>query len=182
MSTLPMPSATPAPHTAPAPREPVRPLTWLLLALIIAGAVAASLYWVQTNIVLVGRDSAGHLEQSLLVGRALGAGGLQGIFRALTLDDYRPPALYLATQIPYALFGATQDSAQATNVVLLALILLLTFLLARRVLPQGWSLVATLITALLPMMAAMSRLYYMENLLTAALLANLLALLESRGF
>jgi hypothetical protein len=162
--------------------QPIALRTWLILALIIASSVAASLYWVQTNVLLVGRDSAGHLEQSVLVGQALHEGGLQGIFRALTLDDYRPPALYLATQIPYALAGATQDSAQWTNIALLAVILLLTFLLARRVMADGWALLATGMTALLPMVAAMSRLYYMENLLTAALLGNLLALFASDGF
>ncbi len=180
-----LPSPTSAPNFAAPPqreREATSPLVWLLLALIIAGAVAASLAWVQTNVVLVGRDSAGHLEQSVLVREALLQGGPQGLFRAITLDDYRPPALYLATQLPYALLGVTQDTAQYTNVALLALILLLTFLLARRVLADGWALLATLLVALLPMVAAMSRLYYMENLLTAALLGNLLALLQSDGF
>lgn len=173
-----MSNATSAPPT----KTPIHPTTWLWLALIIALAVAGSLWWVAQNIVLVGRDSAGHLEQSVLVQQALAQGGAQGLFRAITLDDYRPPALYLLTQVSYALFGQGMDSAQYTNIALLALILLLTFFLARRVLSDGWALIATALTALLPMVAAMTRLYYMENLLTVAVLLNLLALLYSNGF
>lgn len=166
--------------------HPVRAITWLWLALIIGVAVAGSLWWVQQNVLLVGRDSAGHLEQSVLVQQALAGGGsgnvVQNLFRAVTLDDYRPPALYLLTQIAYAIFGQSMDAAQYTNIALLAFLLLLTFLLARTVLSDGWALVATALTALLPMVAAMSRLYYMENLLTVAVVLNLLALLKSDGF
>jgi len=169
----------------------IRATTWLWLALIVGVAVVGSLWWVQQNVLLVGRDSAGHLEQSVLVQQALagnvnigqGPGNVvQRLFRAVTLDDYRPPALYLLTQIPYAIFGQSMDAAQSTNIALLALLLLLTFLLARTMLSDGWALAATALTALLPMIAAMSRLYYMENLLTVAILFNLLALLKSDGF
>ncbi len=152
------------------------------LALIIAGAAAGSLYWVNRNVVLVGRDAAGHLEQSLFVARALAQGLPQGLFQAITLDEYRPPALYLLTQPFYWAGGRSMDVAQLPNILLLAVILLLTFVLARRVLSDGLALFAVLLLSLLPMLAAMSRFYYMENLLTAALLVALWALLNSHGF
>lgn len=168
-----------------APRR-VSLATALWLALIVLLAVAGSLWWVDQNVLLVGRDSAGHLEQSVLVQQALAGDEttplLQRVFRAITLDDYRPPALYLLTQFSYALFGPSMDAAQYTNIALLALLLVLTFFLARTVLADRWALVATALTALLPMVASMSRLYYMENLLTVAVLLNLLALLKSDGF
>ena len=81
---------------------------------------------------LVGRDSAGHLEQSILVGRELLPFRAASLFSALTLDDYRPPGLYLATQPFYWLFGTSMDAAQLPNIMLLAAIVVLTFFLARR--------------------------------------------------
>lgn len=161
-----------------------RPKPWVLLCLllIVVAALAGSIYWTATNVVLVGRDSAGHLEQSLFVGEALARGLPQGLFEAITLDDYRPPALYLLTQPAYWVLGRSMDAAQAPNLLLLAVILLLTFVLARRVLSDALALLAVLLLALLPMVAAMTRFYYMENLLTAALLLGLWALLNSTGF
>ena len=157
-------------------------ITYAALAAIVLVAVLASLQWVQVNVVLVGRDSAGHLEQSVNTAKALGQMTPQGVFEAITLDDYRPPALYLLTQPFYWLFGRSMDAAQLTNIVMLALILLLAFVLARRTLGDGGALFAALLLSLLPMMAAMTRLYYMENVLTAALLLALWALFRSEGF
>lgn len=165
----------------PAKRKPP-PWALACLALIVIGAIAGSLYWVNRNIVLVGRDSAGHLEQSLFVANALSSGFPQGLFQAVTLDDYRPPALYLVTQPFYWLGGRSMDVAQLPNILLLAVVLILTYALARRSLGEAYALFAVLLLALLPMPAAMSRFYYMENLLTAALLAGLWALLNSQGF
>ena len=114
---------------------------WACLLLIILGALAGSLYWTAVNVVLVGRDSAGHLEQSLFVADALADAGIarlpQGLFQAITLDDYRPPALYLLTQPFYLLGGRSMDVAQLPNILLLAAILLLTLVLARRVLSDA---------------------------------------------
>ena len=67
---MPEPALT-ALTASPTEQRPMRASTWLWLALIIALAVAGSLWWVQQNVVLVGRDSAGHLEQSVLVQQAL---------------------------------------------------------------------------------------------------------------
>jgi hypothetical protein len=170
-------------HVAPpAPRLP-QPLVYLLLTLIIALFVAGSLAWIRQNITLVGRDAAGHLERSVVAADALTTPGVRGLFAALTLtDDYRPPLLYLLSVPFYWLFGPGMDSALFVNVALLALLLALTFPLARPVLGDGWALVAVLLVGLLPMIAAMSRLYYMENLLTTLLLLNVLALLRGQGF
>lgn len=155
---------------------------WIVLAAIIAFNLWAALRWTQVNVVLVGRDSAGHLEQSLNTADALAQGTAGALFQAVTLDDYRPPALYLLTQPFYALLGRSMDAAQVTNIAMLGAILLLTFLLAHRVLGDAYALVATALLGLLPMVAAMTRLYYMENVLTAFLLLALYALLRSEGF
>lgn len=145
--------------------------------------VAVNLYWIQQNVTLIGRDAAGHLERSVVAEQLMTPLSLSSLFEAITLtDDYRPPLLYLLTVPFYALFGSSMDSAQLLNVVLLAVILGLTFVLARQWLSDGWALCAALLIGFLPMIAAMSRLYYMENLLTALLLLNLIALLRSKGF
>ncbi|WP_298984600.1 glycosyltransferase family 39 protein [Caldilinea sp.] len=152
------------------------------LSLLILLTTLAHLHWVSVNVVLVGRDSAGHLEKSLQTADALAQGGLPGLFQALTLDNYRPPALYLLTQLAYATWGASMDSAQYPNIALFAVILCLTFLLARPVIGDWGAVGAAALLSLLPMATAMTRLYYMENSLTAPLLLAFYALLRSQQF
>lgn len=177
-SKLPLSSSS-----APSSRRLPTVLTLFLLALIIVVQVTVNLYWVHQNVTLIGRDAAGHLERSVVADALMTPLSPRALFAAITLtDDYRPPLLYLFSVPFYHLFGPDMDSAQALNVALLAVILGLTFVLARRWLTDGWALFATLLVGFLPMIAAMSRLYYMENLLTALLLINLLALLNSEGF
>ncbi len=159
-----------------------RAVLWLSLAGIIALNVLGSLYWIRQNIVLVGRDPGGHLERTLKAAEILATPSARTLFDLFTLHDYRPPLLYIAAQPFYALFGVSTDSAQLTNIALFAVVLLLTFLVGRRVTTERTALFATLIAGLLPIMPAMSRLFYMEHLLTAALLLNVLALLACDGF
>lgn len=172
------------------PMTGAQPVHWrarwlapLALTLIIALHLAGSLWWISQNVTLVGRDAAGHLDRSVRAADALTTLSLRSLFSAVTLtDDYRPPLLYLLAAPSYRLFGIDKDAAQYTNVALLGVILLLTFVLARRFVGEGWALAATLLTGLLPMITAMSRLYYMENLLTALILLNLWALLNGQVF
>jgi len=152
----------------------------LLLLLLLT--TLANLHWVNVNVVLVGRDSAGHLEKSLQTADVLEQGGLSGLFQAVTLDNYRPPALYLATQFAYAIWGKSMDSAQYPNLALFVIILCLTFLLARPITGDWGAVGAAALLSLLPMATAMTRLYYMENSLTAPLLVAFFALLHSENF
>ncbi len=76
----------------------------------------------------------------------------------------------------------SMDAAQLPNIVLFGVILWLTFLLARRVTGDWMALFAVALLSLLPMATAMTRLYYMENGLTAALLLALYALLRTEHF
>lgn len=159
-----------------------RYLVYGSLLLIILLTTLANLRWITVNVVLVGRDSAGHLEKSLETADVLAQGGLSALFQAITLDDYRPPALYLATQPAYQAWGRSMDAAQLPNIALFALILFLTFLLARRITGDWVAIFAVALLALLPMATAMTRLYYMENSLTAPLLLAFYALLRAEGF
>jgi hypothetical protein len=97
-----------------------RYLVYAALLSIILISTLLSLRWVQINVVLVGRDSAGHLEQSINTANALAQGDLGGVFQAVTLDDYRPPLLYLLTQPAYALWDRSMDAAQFPNIALFA--------------------------------------------------------------
>lgn len=152
----------------------------LLLLLLLT--TLANLHWVTVNVVLVGRDSAGHLEKSLQIADVLEQGGLSGLFQAITFDNYRPPLLYLATQGSYAIWGRSMDAAQYPNLALFAIILCLTFLLARPITGDWGAVGAAALLSLLPMATAMTRLYYMENSLTAPFLAAFFALLHSENF
>ncbi len=174
--------AADAPLALPQTRAHPALLVYLGLAVVVLLAVGGSSYWVYHNVVLVGRDAAGHLEQSILAAKALASNSWQGLFAATVLDEYRPPGLYLLTQPAYWLFGRDQQTALLPNIAMLGAVVVLTFVLARKVLNDWLALFAALLVGLLPMAAAMARLYYMETLLTTALLLSLLALLKSDGF
>lgn len=152
------------------------------LGLLIVINSSAHLYWLNRNVVLIGRDASGHLERTAQIANLLTQITPQTLFQALTFTDYRPPALYLAAQPFYAWFGHTMDSAQLTNVVLMAAILLLTYALAVQLVSPAVALLATAMTAFFPILMGMSRLYYTENFLTTVLLLNLLALVKGDGF
>ncbi|MCB0072255.1 MAG: glycosyltransferase family 39 protein [Caldilineaceae bacterium] len=155
---------------------------WIALAGIVLASVLGNLYWLRQNIVLVGRDSTGHLERTLKAAEVLTHVNPSSLFAALTIHDYRPPLLYVAAQPFYRLFGISLDSAQLTNVFFFALVIILTYVLGRRVTSPGAALFAALLVSLLPMPVAMARLFYMEHLLTTVLLVNMLALLEAQRF
>jgi 4-amino-4-deoxy-L-arabinose transferase-like glycosyltransferase len=159
-----------------------RYLVYGALLLIILLTTLANLRWIVVNVGLIGRDPPGHLTESIDIAHILEAGGVQAIFQAITSDEFRPPLLYLMTQPAYATLGRATDVAQMPNFLLFALILWFTFLLARRSSGDWMAIFAVALLSLLPMAVAMTRLYYMENSLTAALLIALYALLRSDGF
>ena len=156
--TRPQPGAA-ADATVALPRKHAHTtlLVYAGLALVVLFAVGGSAYWVSHNVVLVGRDAAGHLEQSILVAKALASHSWQGLFEATVLDEYRPPGLYLLTQPAYWLFGRGQQTALIPNIAMLGAVVVLTFVLARKVLNEGLALLAALLVSLLPMAAAMTR-------------------------
>lgn len=165
--------------------RPTRAFNLGALALLIAAHVAVSLYWIQVNVTPYGRDAGGHLTRALQHAEILREITWQTLFQAVTFHGFRPPALYLAAQIPYRLFGWSMDSAQYTNVFFLAVILVFTYFIAKRMMGNRHSLlplVAVAVAAFLPMLAAMARTFYLDGFLTAALLVILYALLQSNNF
>lgn len=160
---------------------------WLppaLLALLVLGAMAGSLLWVRANTILMGRDASGYLQTSLDYRDFLSPLTWQGLFQAFVYPPYRTPALYIAAQplLALPLGMEAMDAAQLLNVLLYGVVIVLTYLVARRMTGAWASLLAAAIVALLPMMAAMSRLFYTEIFLTATVALNLLALYRCRGF
>ena len=157
--------------------------TLLSLAVILAVNVWGSLHWIRSNVVLIGNDASGYLSTTLEISTLLQPLNLQTLFQAVTLHDYRPPALFLTAQPFLAVLGPSMDAAQlATVLIWLPAVLLLTFLLGRAVADNRTGLIAAGLVGLLPMMSAMARLFYTEMLLTATVTLSLLALLKSQGF
>lgn len=168
------------PRTNPVPLP--RWLVGIILVLITGFHVVGGLHWIHQNVVFLGHDATKYLQVSIQTNQVLTPLSPQSIFQALTLDSYRPPAIFFWIQPYYTLFGVSADSAQLANIVLLALTILFTYLLGARVASQGVGIFAALLVGLLPMMIAMSRLLYTEMLLTAMVTLNLVALLGSQGF
>jgi len=154
----------------------------ILLSAIVILNIAGNLYWIQQNVVLVGRDASNYLTTTMAYREILTDLSPQSLFRALTYPQYRTPGLYLAAQPFLHLFGFNMDSAQYLNVALSAVVIVLAYLLGAAI--AGWrvGLFAALLVSLFPMMAAMARLFYTEMFLTAAVATNLWALHRSDGF
>ncbi len=152
------------------------------LALIIALNVLGSLYWVRENVVLVGHDASAYLTTSLEYFGFLSKITPQTLFTAFTYPPYRTPAIFIAVQPFLRLFGPDMDSAQLLNIVLLAVVIWLTYLLGERLADRRAGLFAALLVGLLPMVAAMARLFYTEMFLTAMVTLNLVALYRCRAF
>lgn len=163
---------------------PPKRMAWwgLLLGALILVQVVGSLFWVERNVVLVGHDASGYLGTALEIAEFFTALTPTTIFRALTYDDYRTTALYLMAQPFFWWFGATMDSAQLPNILLLAAVIALTYALGVTLADRRAAWLAAALVGLLPMMTAMARLFYTEMLLTALVALNLLALYKSRGF
>ncbi|MCB9119888.1 MAG: glycosyltransferase family 39 protein [Caldilineaceae bacterium] len=171
--------------TADSPGNDRPAARWLdatILLALIAVTAATNLYWLRENVVMVGHDATAYLVASLSYTEFFNRLSPAVIFQGLTYPEYRTPFLYLATQPFFWLFGADADSAQWTNVVTLPVVIVLTYALGRVMAGRRAGLVAATITALLPMMTAMARLYYTEMHLTAVVTASLLALLLADSF
>lgn len=159
-----------------------RYLLYGALSLIILISTLTNLHWIRNNIVLVGHDASSYLTRAMAYREIIPAFSLQAIFQALTFPEYRAPALYIAAQPFMWLWGFDMDGAQYLNVTLFAVVILLTFLLGATVADQRVGLFSALMVSLLPMMTAMSRLFYTEMFLTAAVVTNLIALHKSDRF
>ncbi len=155
---------------------------YLALLAVILFNVVASIYWIRHNIVPLGHDTAGHLERTLDIAHLLAHPSAQTLFQVITFHDLRPPIMYIFAQPFYWLFGYSAQDATFANVALLALILWLTFEFGQRWSNVVVGLFAALLAGLFPMLAAMSRLFYLDNLVAALVLLNLLALLRCEGF
>lgn len=152
------------------------------LSLIILMATLGNLHWIQNNVVLVGHDASSYLTRAMSYREIIPSLSPQAIFQALTFPEYRAPALYIAAQPFMWLWGFDMDGAQYLNVMLFAIAILLTFFLGATVANQKVGLFAALMVSLLPMMTAMSRLFYTEMFLTAAVVVNLISLHRSDQF
>ncbi len=152
------------------------------LAAIILANVLASLYWIDRNEVLVGHDSSSYLSSALDYYDMLEVVTIPTLFRVFTESEYRSPGLYLAAQPFLWAFGPNMDSAQLFNILMLAVLIWVTYMLGRSIHGIGVGLFSALLIGLLPMLAAMARLFYTEVALTVAVTFSLLALLRSDGF
>jgi hypothetical protein len=138
--------------------------------------------WILTNQVILGHDSTGYLETTVEMADRFSTVSLRNLFAAFAFDDYRPTLLFVAVQPFYQIFGVNQDSAQYINLLCLPLVIALTYQLGVTTAGRRAGLVAALLIAFLPMIAAMARLFYTEILLTVMVVLNLVALARSERF
>ena len=162
--------------------SPARAGVALFLLLIIIPNIWGSYHWIQQNIVMVGHDASGYLGTTLEYEAFLDEISAQTLFKSFIHHRYRPPAFFIAVQPFYWTLGVDMDNAQLFNVAMLVVVILLTFWLGKEVANRWVGLFAALLVGLLPMTAAMARLFYTEMFLTATVALNLLALYKCQAF
>ncbi len=160
----------------------VRLAPWALILTLAAFEAVNNWAWLSRNTVIPGWDRPAHLGRSLAYYAALTPLTWQGLFQATVLDSIRPP-LFPASATPlYWLFGLSEDVATMVNVVYWLVLLASIYGLGAHL--GGWRLgmAGVLLTALTPLLYAMSRSFYFEFALAAMVALALYLLVASRGF
>lgn len=155
---------------------------WALILAVVAFEAANNWVWLSRNSVIPGWDRPAHLGRSLAYYAALTPLTWQGLFKASVLDPIRPP-LFPASATPlYWLFGLSEDVATMVNIVYWLVLLASVYGLGTHL--GGWRLgmAGVLLTALTPLLYAMSRSFYFEFALAAIVALTLYLLVASRGF
>jgi hypothetical protein len=126
-------------------------------------------------------DEAGYIQIALLDRIGLARGGLRGLAEMVLAQPGQAPLVPLAT-VPFYLV-AGEGILQSLLVIPLFFLWLVsaTYLLARVVLGRGWSLLAALCVAALPVVTDYSRLYHFSVPAAATMTSALWALLRSEG-
>ncbi|MEA3337012.1 MAG: tetratricopeptide repeat protein [Chloroflexota bacterium] len=164
--------------------KPAMPRWWpiVALAVLILFHAAANMIWLWQDTRILFGDTGNHARISMKIAHILSepdVGVFGGISEATT---FWPPLTYLFTQPLYLIFGFNPDVSVATNTVLLALLIILTYLIGQRLYNQTAGVLAAAMVSFYPIVATISRTYYLDISLAVMVAAAFYLLLRSEAF
>ena len=168
-------------EATPSQRER-RLLPWLLLGALILVLGITNWQWLAANVTLMGWDVPSHLGTSYVLDSILRPVTLKTLFAAIVWHPERPPLLFLSAVPFFRLFGLSADAGTMVNVLYLALLILGTYGIGKRM--GGWKvgLLSAFAVATFPMIFGIAHYFNIELALAAMVTLSLYLLLASERF
>jgi 4-amino-4-deoxy-L-arabinose transferase-like glycosyltransferase len=152
---------------------------WLVMSGMFAVLVALVAVWLVLDRRPPEWDHANHLERAVLCARDLGTGDVDAI---LERSSFYPPVVLCAAAAVYRLWPTDVASAQSVILAFLALGMVATYLLGRRMADRGTGLAAALLFATAPFVVYSMLRFQLDLPLAAAVATALWALAATERF
>lgn len=155
----------------------------LFLIVICLMVMTLNYFWLSAqDQTLVGIDSWDFYPQTMHVYRHLTGQEEVGFDPGISHGSYRGPLFHWASLLPPLLAGPRHQAFALTNSLFFIFLLIIVFLIGRRLTGNGGGLAAVWLTAVTPIMLFGSRCYNLEIPMAALTAFSVLALLRSDGF
>jgi hypothetical protein len=159
---------------------------WIALAFLWLFHTVNNWFWLAANATSTGWDRPKQLLYLLTYDGILEHVDIVSLFQAVTFNDgkwsYYPP-LFHFTALPWQrLFGVSEDVAAMTNLIYMAILLLSVYGIGARMFGKHVGLLASCLVSLFPMSFSMTRYFYLDYALTAAVALSVYLLLLTNRF
>jgi 4-amino-4-deoxy-L-arabinose transferase-like glycosyltransferase len=155
---------------------------WVLILGLVVFHAANNWLWLKRNQVIPGWDRPAHLGRSLAYYHTLTPLSWQGLFKASVQDPIRPPLFFASSTPLYWAFGTSSDVATMVNVAYWLVLVASVYGLGTHLGGRRLGVWAAVLAALIPLLYAMSRSFYIEFALAALVTLTLYLLVASQGF
>ena len=153
-----------------------------MIALLILFHVVANLIWLQQDGRTLYGDPGNHARVSLAIFDIVRRPGLSLPAQIIDATTFWPPFSYFLSQPLYALFGIGTDVTVFTTTIFLALAIIFTYLLGRRLYGVTAGLLAAFLFSFYPIVFMLSRTYYQDMALAALTTITFYLMLRSEAF
>lgn len=153
-----------------------------LIALLILFHIVANIVWLGQDERTLYGDTGNHARVSLAIFDILRQPSLDLFSRIGDATTFWPPFPYVLSQPLYFLLGVGTDVTVFTTTLFLALAIVFTYLLGRRLYGNSAGLLAAFLFSFYPIVFMLSRTYYPDMALTAMVTITLYLLLRSEAF
>ena len=138
--------------------------------------------WAVSNVTLLGWDRNSHLGKTLIYFDILQAINPRDLVSALTWQTYRPPLVFVVAAVCYRFWGRSTDTALMSNVLYVAMTLVGTYGIGRKICGRQVGLLAAFLVSVYPILFSLSRAFYVDYALVAFVTTSIYLLLLSDHF